>query len=439
MISDKLIASVDDIVHYYKKYYPKISQMISQCFLNTIETTVKELDDGKFFVITGDIPAMWLRDSSAQMKHYIPFAADDEELKKIFEGVIAQQVKCINIDPYANAFNSEANGNGFSDDETDMNPNVWERKYEVDSLCGPIFLAYEYWIATRSEKCFTEEFFEALERIYKIFKLEQHHENSLYRFHRPNTDYIDTLPKGGMGTPVGYTGMTWSGFRPSDDTCTYGYLIPSNMMAFSALNYAAQIIEQVYKKRADKYILLAEEIKQGIEKYGIVDHPKYGKIYAYETDGLGNYNLMDDANYPSLLSAPYIGYCKTDDNIYQNTRKFILSSDNKYYFSGKYAEGIGSPHTLKNYVWHISLVMQILTSTDDEEILKCLEMIANTTADTNFMHESFDVDDPVNFSRAWFAWANSIFAEMTFYLKEKAFFEKTFSKGSSKEITNSNR
>lgn len=426
MISEKLLRHLDELVCYYKKYYPKIAPMVSQCFLNTMETTLKKLDNGNYFVITGDIPAMWLRDSSAQMKHYIPFAAYDDELQQVFEGVIAQQVKCINIDPYANAFNSEANGNGFSDDETDMNPFVWERKYEVDSICGPIFLAYEYWKTTGSVKCFTEDFFAALEQVYKTFRLEQHHENSPYRFYRPNTDPIDTLPKGGTGTPVGYTGMTWSGFRPSDDSCTYGYLIPSNMMAVSALNYAAEIIDVVYNKKqiSDKYIELSEEIKQGIEKYGIVEHPKFGKIYAYETDGLGNYNFMDDANSPSLLSAPYIGYCGREDEIYQNTRKFILSRENKYYFSGKCAEGIGSPHTPKNYIWHISVVMQILTSTDEKEILRSLEVLANTTANTNFMHESFDVDEPENYTRSWFAWANSIFAEMTLYLKEICFFER---------------
>lgn len=426
MTSDKLLGRLDDLVCYYKKYYPKLAPMVSQCFLNTMETTLKRLDDGNFFVITGDIPAMWLRDSSAQMKHYIPFAVDDGELQAVFEGVIAQQVKCINIDPYANAFNSEENGNGFSDDETDMNPYVWERKYEVDSLCGPVFLAYEFWKATGNTNCFTDEFLRALGQIYNTFKLEQHHEKSLYRFYRPNTDTIDTLPKGGTGGPVGYTGMTWSGFRPSDDVCTYGYLIPSNMMAVEALNYAAEIIDTIYKNKAmaDKFIGLSGEIRYGIEKYGVVDHHKYGKIYAYETDGLGNYNLMDDANSPSLLASPYIGFCKKTDEIYQNTRRFILSDKNKYFFSGKFGRGIGSPHTPKNYIWHISVIMQILTSTDEEEILSCLEVLANTTANTNFMHESFDVDEPENFTRSWFAWANSIFAEMTLYLKEICFFEK---------------
>lgn len=422
---DKLLGHVDKLVSYYEKYYPKIAPMISQCFFNTLETTVKRLENGSYFVITGDIPAMWLRDSSAQMKHYIPFAANDKELREILEGVIARQARCINIDPYANAFNSEANGNGFSDDETDMNPFVWERKYEVDSLCGPIFLAYEYWKTTGSEKCFTNEFFEALEQIYRTFKLERNHENSPYRFYRPNTDPIDTLPKGGTGTPVGYTGMTWSGFRPSDDSCTYGYLIPSNMMAVSALKYAAEIIEVVYNKKqiSEKYIGLAEEIRQGIEKHGVVNHSKFGKIYAYETDGLGNYNLMDDANSPSLLSAPYIGYCDRDDEIYQNTRRFILSDENRYFFTGKCAKGIGSPHTPKNYIWHISLIMQILTSADENEILSCLDILADTTANTGFMHESFDVNDPESFTRSWFAWANSIFAEMAVYLKEIHFFE----------------
>ena len=157
---------------------------------------------------------------------------------------------------------------------------------------------------------------------------------------------------------------------------------------------------------------LANQIDEGIQTYGLYEHPKYGTIYAYETDGFGHYNLMDDANSPSLLSIPYIGYAPADAPIYQNTRRFILSTDNPYYYEGEAAKGIGSPHTPYGYIWHISLIMQILTSTDPAEIRECLETLSRTHAGTGLMHEGFHCDDPSRFTRPWFAWANTLFAEM---------------------------
>ena len=252
--------------------------------------------------------------------------------------------------------------------------------------------------------------------ILDLWETEQYHgERSTYTFERPNPyQPTDTLMNNGKGTPVGYTGMTWSGFRPSDDACTYHYLIPSQMYAVVVLRYLAEIARDIYRDdamalRAQK---LLAEIDNGIQKFGIVEHPKYGKIYAYETDGLGNYNLMDDANVPSLLSAPYLGYCSVDDPIYVNTRKFILSEDNPYYFSGTLLHGVGSPHTEQGYVWPISLAIQGLTSTDPNEVEEVLNMMARSHAGTYFMHESIDSGDQYKFSRKWFAWANSIFSEL---------------------------
>lgn len=239
------------------------------------------------------------------------------------------------------------------------------------------------------------------------------------------TKKTDTLPLHGHGRPVNPCGMTWSGFRPSDDCCTFGYLIPSNMMAVVALGYAAEIAERVYNDSAlaDECRILKEDIEDAVEVYGVLNHPKYGRIYAYETDGYGNYNLMDDANSPSLLAIPYFGYRNPDNEIYRNTRRFILSEDNPYYFKGKYADGIGSPHTPDGYIWHISLIMQILTSTDREEIMRCLEMPAKTHAGTCFMHESFNADNPGEYTRGWFAWANTLFAQMLEKLKSENFFD----------------
>jgi meiotically up-regulated gene 157 (Mug157) protein len=361
---------------------------------------------------------MWLRDSAAQVHHYLPIAKENTPLADVIEKMVKRYSIYIPHDPYANAFNE--NGDvllrGHVDDITFRSPWVWERKYEVDSLCYVIQIAYKFWKHTGRIGHLDDAFKNTVNIILELWETEQHHaEKSPYTFERPNAyKQLDTMTRGGKGEPVGYTGMTWSAFRPSDDACTYNYLIPSQMFAVVVLGYLKEIATTVYNdevlaSRAEK---LRKEIDNGIKAYGIYDHSKYGKIYAYETDGLGNYNLMDDANVPSLLSMPYIGYCSADDPIYKNTRAFILSKDNPYYYSGTVLHGIGSPHTAKDCVWPISLVIQGLTSNDPDEIEEILDMLISSHAGTFFMHESINSSNPEKFSRPWFAWANSIFSEL---------------------------
>ncbi|MDI3310427.1 MAG: glycoside hydrolase family 125 protein [Thermoanaerobacterium sp.] len=392
----------------------KLRTMFINCFMNTIETTVEILDDGSVYIITGDIPAMWLRDSTGQVKHYLKFANEFDEIKRMIMGLIKRQMMYINIDPYANAFNKEPNNKGHVTDLTKRNPWIWERKYEIDSLCYPIQLAYLFWKETGITQHFDTDFKKAVKTILSIWKFEQKHETSDYRFKRLLSSETDTLQNNGKGLPVNYTGMTWSGFRPSDDRCIYGYLIPSNMFAVVVLKYVEEIALQIYNDidLQNEAKILGQQIDDGIKKYGIIEHHKYGKIYAYEVDGFGNYIVMDDANVPSLLSIPYIGYSNSDDPLYINTRKFILSEDNPYYFKGQYAKGVGSPHTKKGYIWPMSLIIQALTSNDVKEIMDIINVLLNTDAGTNYIHESFDGDNPQNYTRHWFAWANSLFAEL---------------------------
>jgi meiotically up-regulated gene 157 (Mug157) protein len=423
-IPEILSKKAEELEQFYADKFSALAPMAKQCFLNTIETTVKQLEDGTYFVITGDIPAMWLRDSAAQVHPYVKYAKEDKELQIILEGIIEKQAQFVCLDPYANAFNESSNGLGHKD-ETDLNDHVWERKYEVDSLCAPVYLAYTYWKTTGRNEIFTDTFKRMIAAILTVFRTEQDHNQSNYLFQRRHCVKTDTLINNGKGRPVNQVGMTWSGFRPSDDCCKFGYLIPSNMMAVVALRNLAEICVTEYKDKelATACKELAEEINDGILDYAIVDHPKYGKMYAFETDGFGNYNLMDDANSPSLLSMPYLGYCETKDPIYQNTRKYVLSEDNPYYVKGKYAKGIGSPHTKPGYVWHIGITMQALTSENPVEIETCLQMLSTTHDETNFMHESFDPDDPSNYSRPWFSWANTLFAELLVTLMENGFWK----------------
>ena len=410
---------------YYQKHFPELAPLAAPCFLNTMETTVEQLPDGSHFVITGDIPAMWLRDSASQVMLYARYAGEDEELRTILEGVIAKQAEQVLIDPYANAFNKDGSDplRGHQD-KTQLNPWVWERKYEVDSLCAPVYLAYNYWKSTGRAQVFTPAWREMARQIVKTFRAEQDHSASPYSFERFDCPPSDTLPNEGRGTPVKVTGMTWSGFRPSDDACKYGYLIPANMMAVCAMRMLAEILRSAYKDEdgAREAEALGAELDAAIHEYGVVEHPEFGRIYAYEVDGLGHVNLMDDANSPSLLAIPYLGYAGKDDPLYQSTRRFILSASNPYFYEGKLARGVGSPHTRPGYVWHIGLLMQALTSDDRAEILDMLHMLSRTHNGEYLMHESFDPNDPAQYSRPWFAWANSLCAQLLVRLMDEDFF-----------------
>lgn len=301
-------------------------------------------------------------------------------------------------------------------DETDMSGWIWEAKYEIDSLCFPLQMAYLLWKNTGTTSHFDETFKEAAYKILEVWRTEQDHENqSPYRFVRKDCYYTDTLSRDGKGALVkSNIGLTWSGFRPSDDACMYGYLIPSNMFAVVVLNYLVEIATEILndEKLAAEAKALAVEIREAIETYGTIEHYKFGKVYAYEVDGFGQYNLMDDANLPSLLSMPYIGYVSEEDEVYQNTRRMILSEANPYFYKGTAAQGIGSPHTPINYIWHISLAMQALTCEDQAYKKELLEVIKRTDGGTGLMHEGFNVDNPNEYTREWFSWANAMFCEL---------------------------
>lgn len=398
---------------------PYLAWMFENCFPNTLDTTVhygkSEDGDDDTFVYTGDIHAMWLRDSGAQVWPYVQFAKDDETVRRMVRGTIRRQLKCICLDPYGNAFNMGPTGSAWASDHTDMKPFLHERKYEIDSLCYPIRLAYQYWLVTGDDSIFDDVWKEAMAKVLQTFHEQQRKENKgPYHFQRTTAQQYDTMSHGGYGNPVKPCGLIASAFRPSDDATVFLYLIPSNFMAVSSLRKAADVLTKVNqdKDMAKQCTDLADEVEEALKKHAIYKHPKYGKIYAFEADGFGNHHLMDDANVPSLLAMAYLGDVDVKDKIYQNTRRFVLSEDNPYYFSGKAGKGIGGPHVGYDMIWPMSIMMRAFTSTDDKEIQECIQMLVDTDAGTGFMHESFHKDDASNYSRPWFAWQNTLFGEL---------------------------
>ena len=361
---------------------------------------------------------MWLRDSGAQVWPYVQLANQDPELKAMLAGVIRRQFKCINIDPYANAFLDPYDPNPdhqWMRDMTDMKEGLHERKWEIDSLCYPLRLAYHYWKTTGDISIFDEEWLQAIENILKTFK-EQQRKNGVgpYRFQRRTERQLDTMNNNGLGNPVNPVGLIVSCFRPSDDATTYQFLVPSNFFAVTSLRKAAEILVTVNKETAmsEECVHLAQEVEDALRRYAVYNHPQYGQIYAFEVDGFGNQYLMDDSNAPSLLSMAYLGDVDVNDPIYQNTRKFVWSKDNPYFFKGTAGEGIGGPHIGYDMIWPMSIMMKAFTSQDDKEIVWCVKTLMNTDADTGFIHESFHKDNPANFTRAWFAWQNTLFGEL---------------------------
>lgn len=355
----------------------KLAWMFENCFPNTLETTVHyRTTDGKpdTFVYTGDIHAMWLRDSGAQVWPYIQLAHKDPELKKMLEGVIRRQFKCINIDPYANAFNDGAKGGDWMTDLTDMKPELHERKWEIDSLCYPLRLAYQYWKETGDASIFDNEWIQAVINILRTFKEQQRKEGvGPYKFQRKTERALDTLNNDGLGAPVNPVGLIVSAFRPSDDATTLQFLVPSNFFAVTSLRKAAEILETVNQKTelATQCSELAQEVETALKQYATYNHPKYGTIYAFEVDGFGNHFLMDDANVPSLLAMPYLGDVDVNDPIYQNTRRFVWSKDNPYFFKGKAGEGIGGPHIGYDMIWPMSKPLQAKMTKKSKNASKC--------------------------------------------------------------------
>ncbi|WP_206433052.1 glycoside hydrolase family 125 protein [Sphingomonas sp. S-NIH.Pt15_0812] len=400
----------------------KLRWMFGNCYPNTLDTTVKMgMADGRpdAFVITGDIPCLWLRDSAAQVKPYLHLAKGDADLQRLFRGLIGRQSRSILIDPYANAFmedpSAPTNLEWSLKDTTEMKPGVAERKWEVDSLCYAMRLAHGYWRAVGDPAPFDATWAAAARAILRTFREQQRkHGPGPYSFLRSSNRNIETMPLGGWGNPARPNGLIQSGFRPSDDACQYPYLIPSNLFAVTSLRELAVVASEARHdaELAREATALAAEVEAALRQHGTMRLPNGETVWAYEVDGYGNAMFMDDANVPSLSGLGYLGCVSMTDPLWQRTQRAAWSEANPYFFRGRAGEGIGGPHVGLRWIWPMSLIVRALSATDDATIRACLRTLRDTDAGTGFIHEAFDQDDPAKFTRHWFAWANGLFGEL---------------------------
>jgi meiotically up-regulated gene 157 (Mug157) protein len=398
---------------------PVLAALFVNCFPNTLDTTVVP---GQFegkpdtAVLTGDIEAMWLRDSSAQVWPYLPLAGKDVALRQLLEGVIRRQTRCILIDSYANAFMADLNAPPLPwsvKDVTDMKRGVGERKWEIDSLCYPIRLAHGYWRYTGDTSPFDQRWRQAMRVVVDTLRVQQRrHGAGPYQFQRESTVATETLPGAGFGNPVRPVGLIASGFRPSDDACIFPFLVPSNLFAVTSLRQLAEMAHAILHDDAlaNEASALAGEVELALRQYAVATTPT-GTIWAYEVDGFGSQLLMDDANVPSLLGLPYLE-SSPDAGLYARTRAFCWSERNPWFFHGSAGEGIGGPHEGAGMIWPMSQIIYALTSSDSGEIRRALAMLKGAAEGFGFMHESYYKDDSRRFTRAWFAWANTLFGEL---------------------------
>ncbi|KAJ2488350.1 hypothetical protein IWW37_004893 [Coemansia sp. RSA 2050] len=426
---------------------PDIRQLFANIMPNTLDTAIAWHHPGKngtisypyTFVITGDINAQWTRDSTNQLLPLLPYAAADASLNALIAGLINMQAEQIAAYPFANAYkppkrsglvpgeNSWAKGDSVY---PPFDPHtVFEAKFEIDSLAAFFKLSTAFWRQQQQETdhlldmgVWRQAVTVAVELLVQLqeptFDSAQRLTESMVRFVRTANAPTETSFGNGRGNPIRRTGMVRTLFRPSDDSVIFPFLVPANAMLAVELRALADMLDKTGNITiASHSRRLADDITHGIYEFGTVEHPKYGKVFTYEVDGYGSHLLMDDANVPSLLALPYLGFVDATDPIYLNTRRMVLSPDNPWYFSNSsfgLLGGIGSPHTGFRRVWPMSAAMQALTSADQQEIADSVHMLAASTSGLGLMHESVDIDSENDhlYTRPWFGWCNGVVSEL---------------------------
>lgn len=425
---------------------PNLGQLFANTLPNVLDTTLyhhvppSANYTGDTFIITGDIPAQWSRDSTNQVLPYLRFLSNDIPLRNVVAGLIARHARSILIDPYANAFqiDSSAGQGPHADDSTSrpafagttidaMTPAIFERKWELDSLANPLRLAYLYYNVTGDIAPFDATWLSAVTLAIDtmdIQRLDTEQEDNNggppYVFQRTTGEPSDTLEHG-RGSQAKYTGLIKCAFRGSDDALQLPFNIPENAFAVVALREISLLLTVLNQTTlANRAATLATEVDAAIQTYGTFIHPTIGqRVYAYELDGFGNYFFADDANIPSLLAMPYYGYVSVNDTLYQATRSAVLSSTNPYYFCGSACCGIGGPHNGPYWIWPMALISQAWTSTDDNEIASLLDILVQASACTGLVHESFDHNSFGSYTRPWFAWVNGLMADLVLKIADE--------------------
>ncbi|MCJ1316107.1 hypothetical protein MMC15_001427 [Xylographa vitiligo] len=441
---------IDDVTSRMKD--KDLARLFENAFPNTLDTTVRWHVDGtqkktkakhyvgessngawegpQSFIVTGDINAEWLRDSTNQLAQYQALAPKDKKIETLVLGAINTQAEYVIESPYCNAFqppppsNIPPAGNGQHDTVHPAfeSTQVFECKYELDSLAHFLALGNQFYANTKSTAFLTKRWYTALETLLVVLDEQSKStfnettgkfERNEYTFQRVTMVSSETLGLSGVGNPLnGGTGLIRSAFRPSDDATILGFFIPANAMMAIELKRAAEIVGLADKVELRKVLLArAASIERGVWEHGVVSHKRYGEVFAFEVDGYGSQILMDDANLPSLLALPLLGFVDVSDKTYQNTRKMILEkSGNPFYLTGKGFSAIGGPHIGLQHAWPMSRLVQAMTSDNDEEILDSLEAVLKTSK-LGLIHESINVERVADYTRSWFAWANSVFAQ----------------------------
>ncbi|CAL3963866.1 unnamed protein product [Diplocarpon coronariae] len=473
---------------------PDLFRLFENSYPNTLDTMIKWrgyakepgaegveekiTDEELTYVITGDIDAMWLRDSASQILVYLPLleaSEDKDSLASLWRGLINIHARYIVISPYCHSFQpppesgvQPTHNGAYSQNHPDppYDPlKVFDCKWELDSLASFLQISVAYYERTKDIDFFQKYSWipavEAAVLAAAAMKLGTYAkdgkvEKSAWTFTGWTNRGTETLSNDGLGNPTKENGMIRTAFRPSDDACIYQLLVPANMMWAKYLEDGSLIMEQLKGENAkditNKMRDQAFGIRQGIDRDAIVHHRDFGDIFAYEIDGYGGANLMDDANVPSLLAIPLWNYsesafklpppphgekAKNYAEIYANTRRFVLSDNNPYFMKGPVISAIGGPHVGPGRAWPMAAIIRAITSYStlgslaaggldkvsqkdiEDEVKQQIGMVLNSTAGTGVVHESVDTFNQNKWSRAWFGWANGLLGELLIKVAEE--------------------
>ncbi|ENH62180.1 hypothetical protein FOC1_g10015143 [Fusarium oxysporum f. sp. cubense race 1] len=413
--------AVEKVISDIKKRVknPDLARLFENTFPSTLDTTVKYFDAKKnlAFIVTGDITAQWLRDTGNQFAHLYKLLPHDKNLKALVKAIINTEARYISEYPYCARLTPAVL-------RPVDNQTVFECKYELDSLAGFLKIVRSYYDNTKDSSFINDNFKSAMKQILRV--IDEQSEStwtedwsyvSYYNWTGQAGSLSPPVPNSGNGEPKLANGLVACSHRPSDDLSVFNYITSDNAMMSVELDNVADVLDKVGGQKNLSATLRghAKIIRQAVWNHTLTSNG----IFAYETNGYGGQYIMDDANVPSLVSLPYLGFLKRDDPTYKKTKSALFSRANPYYAVGKTFSGIGGPHANATNPWPMAHVSAIYGTDDDDEITERLNMILENTSGLGLIHESVNIYNSSVFTRPWFAWANSYFAEMVLDLAER--------------------